>query len=219
MAADTPSSSVCVSPPAETLEIKDGVVVHSKITSKTFGTLEHGELPTIAAIVVHQTGGSTGAGTLSKYASDSVGAHFLVDENGAIFQTARINKRAYHVGQIKSRCWEKTSCSKEETKAVKDILFEKGKPYATRVQNLSAHEEKKPYPDRYPNNSDSIGIEVVGALNPKTNKYDDPTPVQNASVQWLVGSLVKTFSLKVDDVYRHPVISYKQESEAQGVVW
>ncbi|MFK5914170.1 MAG: N-acetylmuramoyl-L-alanine amidase [Woeseiaceae bacterium] len=77
---------------------------------------------------------------------------------------------------------------------------------------------KKNYPDRYPVNSDSIGIEIVVKFINDT-KYEDLTAAQNVSLQWLISELYGHFNLDTTDVYRHPEVSYKMPSEGSTAVW
>lgn len=90
--------------------------------------------------------------------------------------------------------------------------------WTNQIKALDAHERAKAYPDRYPVNSDSVGIELVGAHIDDKN-YEKITVQQNASLQWLINELYKHFSLTSGDVYRHPEVSYKNPGEASTAVW
>ena len=59
----------------------------------------------------------------------------------------------------------------------------KGQKYSTRTTDLHNREKLKPYPDRYPLNSDSIGIEIVGNYDTKTKAYESVGELQNQSLQ------------------------------------
>jgi N-acetyl-anhydromuramyl-L-alanine amidase AmpD len=198
-------------------EINDGKLVDGKVNQKTFSNLEHGTLSAVHALVMHQTGGSTAEGTLSNYKSAKFGAHFLIDKDGTIYQTCRVDKVAWHVGNIQSRCYNEKACTADEKKAVELILYQKKTSYKKRIEKLSEHEAEKDYPERYPSNSDSLGIEVVGEET--KGKFVPPTAAQTASVKWLVAQLKATYGLSETDIYRHPVVSYKQPSEAESVEW
>lgn len=90
--------------------------------------------------------------------------------------------------------------------------------WTSQIKALDAHERAKAYPMRYPVNSDSIGIELVGKhLDDKT--YEAVTAEQSTSLQWLVSELFRHFSLIYSDVYRHPEVSYKSPGEASTAVW
>jgi N-acetyl-anhydromuramyl-L-alanine amidase AmpD len=195
-------------------EIQDGKLIDGKVTIELAPKIEQGALKKVNAIVLHQTGGSSAKSTLESYKTSNIGAHFLIDKDGTIYQTARVDRIAFHVGMIRSKCAEAKNCSPEDQAAIKTILGTK-ETYKTKITNLYNHEMKKPYPNRFPLNEDSLGIEVVG--NFKDNTYEDPTEEQAEAVKWLVAELIRLFGLTVSDVYRHPEVSYKQPSEAQNV--
>lgn len=198
--------------------IEDGKLIDPKVELKIYNKIEKGALAAVHALVVHQTGGSTAQSSLSSYDSGKAGAHFLIDRDGKIYQTARTSQQCWHVGNIQSRCYALKSCSADELKNIKAILFKKGDSYATRIKALNKHEGAKAYPDRYPNNSDSLGIELVAAYSEATG-YDPASTEQNTSLAWLVTTLESLLSLTGDDVYRHPQVSYKQATEAQSAAW
>lgn len=85
------------------------------------------------------------------------------------------------------------------------------------VQAVHGIESTRPYPERYPTNGDSVGIEVVGDYNERTKTWDPPTAAQTASIQRLVGSLQQNFGLNDNDVYQHDVISRKTAGEGAGL--
>src|SRR5690606_6611393 len=118
-----------------------------------------------------------------------------------------------------SKCYETKSCSQAQLQQATQILFQKGQPYATRVSNLHSLEKKKPYPDRFPLNTDSLGIEIVGSYDTKAQHYEAISAVQNASLKWLINELFKHFKFTSADIYRHPEVSYKMPSEASSAKW
>lgn len=197
---------------------KNGMLTNPRVIPRRFQSIEHGRLPTVRAIVVHQTDAPTAAATLNAYRAGSNkgnGAHFLVDKNGTIYQTASLQMRCYHVGAlIKSKCLEinKTTC--------KDAALAKAKlpAWKAQISKIDVIERTKTYPHRFPVNSDSVGIEIVGKHTSATT-YEAVTHQQNASLQWLIDELYAVFSLSPTDVYRHPQISYKNPGEAAGAVW
>ena len=198
-----------------------GKIIDGKITMKIEPNLEHGSLVAVNALVMHQTGGSTATGALAGYKNKGAnGAHFLIDKDGTIYQTAHVDKRTYHVGNIQSRCDNLKSCTPDDATAIRTIMHPKTKtkvPYKTKVKQLHQHELLKSYPTRYPSNDDSLGIEVVG--KPVKGIYEDPTDKQAASVKWLVAGLLDLFGLTTEDVYRHPEVSHKNATEAKSVEW
>lgn len=88
---------------------------------------------------------------------------------------------------------------------------------------MHKEEQAKPYPQRFPSNTDSIGIEIVSlALRRDPSDpgvYEHPTPAQNRSLQWLIAELLATLKLTRTDIYRHPQVSRKNPTEAEYAVW
>ena len=134
------------------------------------------------------------------------GAHFLIDKDGTIYQTASLNKTCDHVGKLKSRCAYEQTCSPGETKL--------NQKFNAKAEN--EREIVKQAGVRYPSNKDSIGIELVGDSFPKgTNidqkkvKFEIVTDAQNESLRWLVEQLKKEYRIPDSEVFGHPEISYK----------
>lgn len=207
-----PVSTALLTPPsaqlasAQSLLDLDGYLTSPDITRSTVSALEHGTLDGHHAIVLHRTGSSTAASALSAFASGT-GTHFLIDKDGTIHQAASLVEKTWHVGKIKSRCYEEEMCSPAERQHFDNLGFA---PKA--VHDL---ERRKAYPDRYPLNEDSIGIEVVARhIN---GRWEDPTPQQAASIDRLVGLLQRQYGLGDRDVYVHDVISYKTLGEGAGL--
>jgi N-acetyl-anhydromuramyl-L-alanine amidase AmpD len=169
----------------------------------------------VNGIVVHQTGVTTIGSTWNSYQGKGAnGAHFLIDKDGTIYQTASIAKRTNHVGKLQSRCLVKKICSPEEFKS----------SYAIRNKytQLSNREYQKPFPERFPSNTDSIGIEIVGGVASGEGEnavYERVTSQQNASLQWLIRELANTLQVSMAEIYRHPDVSYKTKTEAQTAKW
>ncbi len=194
---------------------KDGMLIDAKVKLKRYKTIEHGKLPSVEAILVHQTDAPTAQHTFNAYNAGGNGAHFLIAKNGDIYQTASLSKRCYHVGRlIKSKCLtlNKANC---KSPAMTKILAMR---WGGMIKALDTHERTKTYPNRYPVNSDSVGIELVGKhIDDKT--YEKVTAKQNSSLQWLVTELNKHFSVGASDIYRHPAVSYKNPGEASSAKW
>jgi RHS repeat-associated protein len=71
-----------------------------------------------------------------------------------------------------------------------------------------------------PNNSNSIGIEVVGNYNAQSKAWEELTPEQIDATANLVNYLLSTFGLDGNkDVYVHEKISYKTKGEGQVVLY
>lgn len=197
----------------------DGMVRSALIEARRYTSLERGDMPVVNGIVVHQTGGSTAQSTFNSYANSTVGAHFLVDKDGAIYQTASLYKRANHVGLLRSRCLERHNCQPADLKRLQ----------AATLRQRSTMEHGKAFPDRFPSNRDSIGIELVGEYNRNPEfgtvrgadeyLYVPVTDEQNGALRWLVGELRRLLSVAAEEVYRHPQVSYKTPTEAATASW
>jgi N-acetyl-anhydromuramyl-L-alanine amidase AmpD len=204
------------------LSIVDGIVRDPRVKQSIVKKLDHGPLKTIHAIVVHQTDSSTAQGTIGGYNAlpSGNGAHFLIDKDGTIYQTVSLNRKAQHVGYIYAKCFQLHNCVAKEQKTYED-LYKKGYGFGTRA--ISTLESKKSYPDRYPMNFDSIGIEIVskylGDKNNPTHAYEQPTSKQQTSLHWLVTNLLESLNLRQTDVYRHPQVSNKEAGEARDAQW
>ncbi|MDM0078262.1 peptidoglycan recognition family protein [Variovorax sp. J2P1-59] len=193
---------------------RDGLVDAEKIKVKIFSTIEREKMDRINGIVIHQTDSPTAEATFNSYRNAGAnGAHFLIEKDGTIYQTASLYRRANHVGKLKSRCLANHTCTPTDLKIVEQL---RNKPTP-----LSRHEHAKPHPDRYPSNGDSIGIELVGmSLGPKDNKtYESVTDAQNASLKWLMKELSETLRISLREVFRHPEVAWKVKTEASTAKW
>lgn len=202
-----------------TIDIKDGIIKNTSIKTDIYSQIEKGAMNKVNAIVLHQTGSSNSTSAYSSYKSGQNGAHFLIEKDGRIVQTARINQKCWHVGAIRSKCYELKSCSVQGLNEVQALLFKKGESYALRVKKLSRLESGKTYPERYPTNEDSIGIEIVGAFDLILNQYEMVSRQQNIALSWLIELLQNALHMDDEDVYRHPEVSYKKPSEAKSATW
>jgi N-acetyl-anhydromuramyl-L-alanine amidase AmpD len=188
----------------------------TKIKMKIIPNIERGALDKVNGIVVHQTGGSTAESAYSSYRLPNAnGAHFLIDLDGQTYQTASIFRMTYHVGYQQSLCWNRKTCAPSEFKALHDIGW---KPAV-----ISRREGNKNWPDRYPNNTDALGIEIVGEARKiageKEKVYDPVNDAQNSSLKWLVKELADSLHVSMHDVYRHPEIGRKNLTEARSAKW
>ena len=99
-----------------------GIVRAERIEVKIFPKIERGRLEIVNGIVAHQTGGKTSESTFSSYSDkDRIpdGAHFLIDKEGKIYQTASLYRITNHVGKLQSRCIKTLNCSPIDLKAAK----------------------------------------------------------------------------------------------------
>lgn len=194
---------------------KNGLVDATRITVKRFRTIERGDMDKVNGIVVHQTGGSTAESAFNSYQSAGAnGAHFLIDKEGKIYQTASLFKVTNHVGNIRSRCYMEKKCTPSEISTIR--------PFLNKYKKLSHLEQKKSYPERYPANFDSLGIEVVG--KPVSGEgenaiYETVNDAQNSALKWLVYELSDTLKISMSEVFRHPEVSYKVKTEAGTAKW
>ncbi|HET8708389.1 MAG TPA: peptidoglycan recognition family protein [Pseudomonadales bacterium] len=188
---------------------KDGMIADAKIKASRQIKIERGEMKTISGIIVHQTGAPTAKSTFASYSQSTAnGAHFLIDKDGAIYQTASIYHQTWHIGKLKSRCLQEHKCSEIELNSLR-----KFDPAAEHKREM-----QKSVPDRYPSNQDSLGIELVGETT-ASGAYVKVTFAQNQSLKWLVKELGETLSLRTEEVFRHPTVSRKNPSEASTAIW
>jgi N-acetyl-anhydromuramyl-L-alanine amidase AmpD len=82
-----------------------GYVLGARVQLAPRPLIERGVLHRIRGIIVHQTGGASGASSLSNYTmQNATGAHFLIDKDGTIYQTASLFRQTWHVGRLRARC-------------------------------------------------------------------------------------------------------------------
>jgi N-acetyl-anhydromuramyl-L-alanine amidase AmpD len=207
----------------------DGMIIHARVRSARSQIIERGRRSVpITGIIVHQTDADTAASSLSSYTRPKAnGAHFLIDTNGTIYQTAAIYQRTNHVGPLRARCLLTGRCMPAYG------------PKNSGVDAMHRIEMTKPPSDRYPSNMEAIGIEMVGrarlplgfrAPDPRKQRsteqlrgefgvYDTPTAAQNQSLSWLVKALEDSMQIAPSEVFRHPDASRKNPTEAQGANW
>lgn len=204
------------------LEIVDGVAQNERILQRApagnpsiSGNLERGAMPQVNGLIVHQTDGYTAASTFGSYSKRGAeGAHFLIDKDGTIYQTASLNHSTLHVGKLKSRCKNENSCSSQDNE-----YYKKWSP-----KRMHERESGKPAGERYPYNKDSIGIELVGKALPEgvpddQKIYETVTDEQNGSLRWLVQQLKAEYGFLASEIFKHSEVSYKNETEAKTARW
>ena len=186
-----------------------GFTLSARIKRAPKPIVEHGSLDAIHGIIVHQTGAATAESTLNSYERiSSNGAHFLIDRDGSIYQTASLYKKTWHVGKLKARCVLEKRCTPVEIKALARF----------NPKREDKRERAKSSPDRFPSNQDSIGIELVGTVS-KEDVYESVTEAQNESLTWLIYELTSTLKIPSTEVFRHPVVSRKNPTEASTAKW
>ncbi|PXF32106.1 N-acetylmuramoyl-L-alanine amidase [Pokkaliibacter plantistimulans] len=202
------------------LNLTDGIANFAAVTVQTYPSIEHGRLDTVRSIVLHRTDSFSAKSSLSAYqAGQKTGAHFLIDTDGCVMQTASLQKQCWHVGQLQSRCMNESSCSPSELSSINGMLQQKGQTWRQRYVAVSRFEAAKAYPARYPSNSDSIGIEVVGKFLNSVAGYQRPTDAQKKSLAWLVGALLSEYGLQLSrDVFAHGDIARKEKLEGSQLL-
>ena len=196
---------------------QDGLVRDARVRIARSTAIERGAMRQVRGIIVHQTDSSTASATLNGYRNPSAtGAHFLLDKDGTIYQTASVLQSTWHVGPLRARCLAEHRCAPVEMQALKR--------FNPRGENR--REMVKAAPERYPSNQDAIGIELVGLALPrgpqvasKDQVYETVTPQQNASLKWLVQGLSRALGVSMAEVFRHPTVSRKNETEASTARW
>jgi len=169
---------------------------------------------------LHRTDLSNAGSTIQAYANGKKsGAHFLIDKTGKIHQTADMSKICWHIGILLPRCQIEKICDPKELKTITALIHEKGFSFGRRARNLSRHEAGKKYPLRYPSNSDSIGIEVVGKFLPSKKSFEKPTQQQFKSLKWLVEIIAAEYKLNIKtNVFAHGAIARKEVSEGAQIL-
>jgi N-acetyl-anhydromuramyl-L-alanine amidase AmpD len=194
-----------------------GYVLNARVQRTPRPLIEHGALQGISGIIVHQTGGRSSASSLNSYTLPNAnGAHFLIDKDGTIFQTASLFRQTWHVGRLRARCLAEHRCSPTELQALRHFS-----PKDEHRKEMTKH-----VPQRYPSNEDSVGIEIVGAVvaggsqnSAEQGAYETVNAQQNASLHWLISELTSTFGIPMTEIFRHPAVSRKNPTEAESALW
>jgi N-acetyl-anhydromuramyl-L-alanine amidase AmpD len=194
-----------------------GVVRDSRVVSALRPAIERAPMLMVKGLVVHQTGGGSAQSSLDSYLRQSAnGAHFLIDRDGTLYQTASIRKQTWHTGKLRSRCVLEARCSVAEQRL--NSTFNPSQE--------NSREQLKSVPDRFPSNADAIGVELVGEALPRGNgtpdalkTYEPVTEAQNATLQWLIQELSNTLHFSLAEVFRHPTVSCKNPTEASTARW
>jgi len=201
-------------------KIEDGKIIDPRVAIQIHSSIERGNIKKVSSIVLHRTDSTTATGTLNAYANGKrSGAHFLIDKSGHVYQTASMLKMCWHVGILLPRCQIEKNCDPKELKTITALIHEEGLSFGRRARNLSRHEVSKKYPLRYPSNSDSIGIEVVGKFWPSEKSFEKPTQRQLESLKWLTEVIANEYLLNIrTDVYAHGAIARKEVTEGAQIL-
>ena len=196
---------------------KDGMVGDARVKRARRPTIERKPMATVHGIVVHQTGAATAKSSLDSYNNPTAnGAHFLIDKDGTVYQTASVFRQTWHAGKLKARCVMEQRCTPVDVQALKHF----------NPSRENRREMTKSVPDRFPSNEDSIGIELVGEALPRGTSVPEPKKIyeratveQNSSLHWLVSDLSATLGIPSREVFRHPDVSRKNPTEASTAKW
>ena len=134
------------------LMVNGGIVRDSRINVKIYPGIEHGPMADVSGIILHQTSSDYVIKTMTAYSlrPSGVGAHFLINPAGQIYQTARINQICWHVGRIKAYCKEIHRCTPTDDQMFTKIRKEVGKNEDEYQKLVNLWEQKKPSAHRFP---------------------------------------------------------------------
>lgn len=183
-----------------------GYIQNAGFVLKPIAALEKGAIQGPKAVVLHRTDSKTIGSPLKSF-EGGIGTHFIVDKDGSIYQAASLLKKTFHVGKIKSRCFDAGICPLDEMNQLRAWGWAPGRVYD--------HEKAKAYPVRYPMNEDSVGIETVSDHDGKA--WEPATPAQADAIQLIIQILKREYGLGNADIYEHDKISYKTEGEGAGL--
>jgi len=195
--------------------IKNGFIKGMGYIKKVQSRLAHKGKFRIKAIVLHRTNSTN---VLSAMSGTVEGTHFYVDNSGNVYQTVSLKKKTWHVGKgLYSKAKDKTGTGK----------YPNSWPHKKRGKV----EAKKSYPNRYPMNSDSVGIEVSGEFHITSGKvqsgkykgeskgyWDALTAKQKKAIVCLCKVLKKKYKLTNGDIYAHDDIKAKTKGEGSSYI-
>ncbi len=195
----------------------EGWINSIKIKKEHKPAIEHGLLSSVKAIVLHRTGSGTAKSVLNAWDTKKSGTHFLISETGKVYQTASLKRKCWHVGKLYSKCRVLSSCSKADAAAIEGILHAKNSSWGKKFKAVTRHELKKSYPLRFPHNHDSVGIEIVGMINKKSEIYEIPNRLQLDSLFWLLNEIIAIYGVTMKDIYAHGQIAHKDRKKTEGL--
>jgi len=187
----------------------NGYVQNAGFQMHPIAALELGAITGPVAIVMHRTVSTSAESALSAF-TRGIGTHFVIDKDGTTYQCADLRRRTAHVGPIRSRCFIEDTCPLVETTTFTG--------WTSRMK-CHDHEKVKRYPDRYPMNEDSVGIEVVAMYDATLGKWDAANPPQSLSIHFLVDFLKDEYGLSYADIYQHDEIAWKTAGEGADLYY
>ena len=200
-------------------DIKEPILDGTNIKSQLIAKIGNGKLNVINAIILHRTVSYTTKSVFNTWLGKNVyrvGAHFVIDKDGTIYQCLSIYTKAHHVGRIRSKALETNNFQNDVDK--KSVCDKKNN-----ISDLSNYEFTKEYPLRFPGNMDSIGIEVVSMYIEQTKQWEKATEAQLKSINLLIDILLTCYkkhngyNLTTKDIYPHDKIAYKTDGEGGGL--
>lgn len=191
-----------IEPISDELEGNPATVNIPVDSTQISGNLEDEPLSQPKAIIIHRTNTADAQSVIRSYESGrTLGTEYLVDIDGTIIRTSKAGFSTSHVGKLR----ERSPRPGRTSSTYRDI-------HAYELQNFE-------YPQRYPSNEETIGIEVAGeaVANPNGEmSYPKPNVLQISAVQRLVRYLLDLYDLTYDDVYSHEEVSYRTANEGRG---
>jgi N-acetyl-anhydromuramyl-L-alanine amidase AmpD len=72
---------------------KDGWITDKKIAKEQRSAIERSAMGKVSAIVLHRTASTNAASVLSAWKTKKEGTHFLISQDGKIYQTTSLKKQ------------------------------------------------------------------------------------------------------------------------------
>lgn len=205
--------------------------------TEDYGKLASGSLPKkdVNSVILHQTGSSSGSSTLAGYSSriaanQTIGAHYLIDENGKITLTVPVDKKVSHVGKTKPG-YDTSSNSHaigiEHSGAEEALdLPSSSKDTATIAANRAAIKAMELSPNlkaRLIAMKDAELYQVARDNRDPDTKvkkwylYGDINAAQKRSSFVLASKLMADFGLAEKDLLPHETVSWKTIGEGENI--
>ena len=221
---------------ATTMSLGDYKDLAIEDLSGKYGGLSQGriEKTDVNNVIMHRTGGSTGAGTLTQYdarikAGSSIGAQYLIDENGAIKLVVPVDQEVSHSGKQK-KGYETASSAHAigiehvGTSTELDVPSS-AKDTTTLAANRTAIQAMALSPamkERLLGLSDKALFQLARDNRPEVTStkwqiYGDINAKQKRSSYLLSSQLVTDFGLDNSDVLAHETVSWKTVGEGENI--
>jgi LysM repeat protein len=201
-----------------------------------YGKLAAGDLDKsdVNNVILHQTGGTSGANTLSAYdgrikSNSSIGAQYLIDENGNIKLVVPVDKKVSHVGKTKpgfDTASNSHAVGIEHTGAPTELDVPKDAKDTTTLATIRADIKAMSIsPDlkaRVLALTDAQLTRLAKDNRPdakatKWSFYGDINPKQKRSSFLLTNRLKTDFGLANADLLPHETVSWKTIGEGENI--